>query len=135
MAVRFGRFALFRGATDVNGHRLTRLYHFAGAWQLKENAVSLDLIAGADRAYAKIQTGAGQLILGDESIFADYVRHFHFRTAQRQVDGKRETYEDRDANCDYDSYGSCRGQRLCCDTHSFVRPCARITRVESSCAV
>ena len=78
MADRFGRFALFRRATDVNGHSLARLYDFAGARQLKDDAIRLDLIAGADCAYAEIQAGAGQLILSDKSIFADDVRYFYF---------------------------------------------------------
>ena len=81
MADRVRRFTLFRRAADVHGYRLTRLYHIAGAGQLKEDAISLDLIAGADSAHAEVQAGAGQLTLSDKSILADDVRHSYFRTA------------------------------------------------------
>jgi hypothetical protein len=80
-----GGLTFLRCAADIDGDSLSRLDNFTGPRQLKENRIALDLIAWSGRTNAKVQAGFFQLVLSNETILADNLRHCYFGTPQRQI--------------------------------------------------
>ena len=104
-----GRLAFFRRTADVHRHRLAGFNDFTCSRQLKQNGVGFRLIAGPRGAHAKLEIGVGEYLFRLEPVFADDVRNTHFRTAQREINGRRNSEEkndpDRDHNGDAAEYG------------------------------
>jgi len=68
---------------------------------LEQNSVRFHLIAGPPGTDAKLEIGVGKYLLRFEPVFADDVRNLHFGTAQREINGRRNTEEKNDPNRDH----------------------------------
>src|SRR5205085_4654818 len=96
--------AFFGSATDVHGHSLAGFDDLTRARQLKQNGVGFCLIAGPCRANTKLQISLAENLICFEAVLSNDVGNFHFRTAQREINGggysEKKNKPDRNHDCD-----------------------------------
>ena len=77
---------------------MTGFHDLARTRQLKHNRVTRYFVAGPSGANAKLQISLSEDLFRFKSVFSDHVRDFHFRAAQRKIDGRRHSEEKNKSN-------------------------------------